>query len=100
MTDILVKIKNLSIITIIASLIIGLVLIIRPGETLQIVSLICGVSVILLGIAAWIIYFVKDNSMFMAVLGTISLIADVNLLMDENGFGGFRYIEHVLNTKA
>ena len=25
---------------------------------------------------------------------------DVNLLMDENGFGGFRYIEHVLNTKA
>ena len=77
MTDILVKIKNLSIITIIASLIICLVLIIRPGETLQIVSLICGVSVILLGIAAWIIYFVKDNSMFMAVLGTISLIAGI-----------------------
>lgn len=77
MTDILVKIKNLSIITITASLIIGLVLIIRPGETLQIVSLICGVSVILLGVAAWVLYFVKGNSMFMAILGTISLVAGI-----------------------
>ncbi len=77
MTDILVKIKNLSIITIVASLIIGVVLIIKPGETLQVVSLICGVSVILLGVAAWIMYFVKDNSMFMAILGTISLIAGI-----------------------
>ena len=77
MTDILIKIKNLSIITIVASLVIGLVLIIKPGETLQVVSLICGVSVILLGVAAWIIYFAKDNSMFMAILGTISLIAGI-----------------------
>lgn len=77
MTDILIKIKNLSIITIVASLVIGLVLIIKPGETLQVVSLICGVSVILLGITAWIIYFAKDNSMFMAILGTISLIAGI-----------------------
>ncbi len=77
MTDILVKIKNLSIITIVASLVIGLVLIIKPGETLQVVSLICGVSLILLGVAAWISYFVKDNAMFMAVLGTISLIAGI-----------------------
>lgn len=77
MTDILVKIKNLSIITIITSLVIGLVLIIKPGETLQVVSLICGVSLILLGAAAWINYFVKDNAMFMAVLGTISLIAGI-----------------------
>lgn len=77
MTDILVKIKNLSIITIITSLVIGLVLIIKPGETLQVVSLICGISLILLGAAAWISYFVKDNSMFMAVLGTISLIAGI-----------------------
>lgn len=77
MTDILVKIKNLSIITIVASLIIGLVLIIKPGETLQVVSLICGVSLILLGITAWISYFAKGNSMFMAILGTISLIAGI-----------------------
>lgn len=77
MTDILVKIKNLSIITIVASLVIGLVLIIKPGETLQVVSLICGVSLILLGVVAWISYFVKDNAMFMAVLGTISLIAGI-----------------------
>ena len=77
MTNILIKIKNLSIITIITSFVIGIVLIIKPGETLQVVSLICGISLILLGAAAWISYFVKDNSMFMAVLGTISLIAGI-----------------------
>lgn len=77
MTDILVKIKNLSIITIVASLIIGLVLIIKPGETLQTVSLICGAAVILLGVTAWAMYFAKGNSMFMAILGTISIVAGV-----------------------
>lgn len=77
MTDFLVKIKHLSIITVLASLIIGVVLIVRPDEALQTVSLICGVTIILLGIGSWIYYFVKDNLLFLAIMGTLALITGI-----------------------
>lgn len=77
MTNFLMKLKRLSIITIIASVIIGIVLIVKPDTALQTVSIICGVTVILLGIGSWIYYFAKDNSVFMAVMGTLALIAGI-----------------------
>jgi len=77
MNDFLVKIKNLSLITIIASVIIGMVLLIKPDEALQFVSLVCGITVLLLGIGCWITYFAKNNSIFMAVVGTLALIVGI-----------------------
>lgn len=77
MTNFLVKIKNLSVITILASLIIGIILIIRPDGALHFVSLFCGASIILLGIGSWIYFFAKDNSVFMAVTGTLALITGI-----------------------
>lgn len=77
MTDFLIKLKHLSIITVLASLIIGVVLIVKPDEALQIVSLIFGVTIILLGVASWIYYFAKDNFVFLAIMGTIALITGI-----------------------
>ena len=48
------KIKNLSIITIISSAVMGIVLLARPGETLYVVSMICGITMIALGVGALI----------------------------------------------
>lgn len=62
MNKFLVKIKNLSLITIVASVIIGLVLLIKPDEALQFVSLICGVTILILGIGCWVTYFANKNS--------------------------------------
>lgn len=39
-------------------------------------------------------YMYEGNSYVL----TIPAGTDVDLLMDENGFGGFRYIEKVLNN--
>lgn len=77
MNGFLMKIKNLSLITIIASVIIGMVLLIRPDEALQFVSLVCGITVLLLGIGCWVTYFAKNNSIFMAVVGTLALIVGI-----------------------
>lgn len=77
MNKFLVKIKNLSLITIVASVIIGLVLLIKPDEALQFVSLICGLTILILGIGCWVTYFAKNNSVFMAVVGTLSLIVGI-----------------------
>lgn len=77
MTNFLVKIKQLSVITVLASLIIGVVLLVRPDEALQIVSLIFGVTIILLGVGSWISYFVKDSSVFLAIMGTLALIMGI-----------------------
>lgn len=77
MTNFLVKIKNLSIITIIASLVVGLVLLIKPNEALQFVSLFCGAIIILIGIGSWIYYFAKDSSPLLAISGTIELIVGI-----------------------
>lgn len=77
MKDFFVKIKNLSIITIIASLIIGVILLIRPEETLRYISLFCGATLIALGAAAWISYFSKTKSTLQAILGTVSAVAGI-----------------------
>lgn len=77
MRELFIKIKNLSIITVIVSLLIGVVLIIRPGESLKLVSLLCGITVIALGIAALFSYFTKYKTTVLAVLGVISIIGGI-----------------------
>lgn len=74
MSEFFIKIKNLSLITIIASVIIGVVLLVKPDEALQFVSLICGITILLLGVGCWISFFTRFNSVFMAAVGTLSLI--------------------------
>lgn len=71
------KIKNLSIITIIASAVMGVVLLARPGETLYVVSMICGITMIALGVGALISYFVKDRNMLLIILAVISVIMGI-----------------------
>lgn len=71
------KIKNLSIITVIASAVMGVVLLARPDETLYVVSMICGITVIALGIGALISYFVKDRNLFLLILAVISVIVGI-----------------------
>lgn len=71
------KIKNLSIITIIASAVMGIVLLARPGETLYVVSMICGITMIALGVGALISYFVKDRNMLLIILAVISVIMGI-----------------------
>lgn len=79
MREFLIKIKNLSLITIAAGFIIGIVLLVRPDETVQFISILCGVTVIMLGIGAWISYFIKFKSTILAILGTLAVIAGIIL---------------------
>lgn len=105
MTNILAKLKNLSIITIVASFVIGLVLVIKPSETLQFVSLLTGATMILLGISAWIYYFVKDKAMFMAVLGSIAIMSGIIVCVKYKSiisfmlilFGGFLIVSGIVD---
>lgn len=71
------KIKNLSIITIISSAVMGIVLLARPGETLYVVSMICGITMIALGVGALISFFVKDRNMLLIILAVISVIMGI-----------------------
>lgn len=71
------KIKNLSIITIISSAVMGIVLLARPGETLYVVSMICGITMIALGVGALISYFLKDRNMLLIILAVISVIMGI-----------------------
>ena len=77
MKDLLIKIKNFSIITIIASFVIGLVLLIWPNESITAVSILTGVTAILLGVTAWISYFAKEKSIVLATAGTVCIIIGV-----------------------
>ena len=105
MTNILAKLKNLSIITIVASFVIGFVLVIKPSETLQFVSLLTGATMILLGIGAWIYYFVKDKAMFMAVLGSIAIMIGIIVCVKYKSiisfmlilFGGFLIVSGIVD---
>ena len=74
MKEILVKIKNLSIITIIASFVIGIVLLAWPDKSITVVSILTGATTILLGVTAWISYFAKEKSIVLAVAGTVCII--------------------------
>ena len=77
MKDLLIKIKNLSIITIVASFVMGLVLLIWPNQSISIVSIITGATMIVLGVVSWISYFAKEKSVLLASAGTISLIVGI-----------------------
>ena len=77
MKDLLIKIKNFSIITIIASFVIGLVLLIWPNESITAVSILTGITTILLGVTAWISYFAKEKSIILATAGTVCIIIGV-----------------------
>ena len=74
MKEILVKIKNLSIITIIASFVIGIVLLAWPDKSITVVSILTGATTILLGVTAWISYFAKEKSIVLAAAGTVCII--------------------------
>ena len=77
MKDLLIKIKNFSIITIIASFVLGLVLLIWPNESITAVSILTGVTTILLGVTAWISYFAKEKSIILATAGTVCIIIGI-----------------------
>lgn len=79
MREILIRIKNLSLITIAAGFIIGIILLVRPDESVEFISILCGATVIMLGVGAWISYFTKFRSTFLAILGTLAVIAGIIL---------------------
>lgn len=79
MREILIRIKNLSLITIAAGFIIGIILLVRPDESVEFISILCGATVIMLGVGAWISYFTKFRSTFLAILGTIAVVAGIIL---------------------
>ena len=85
MRELFVKLKSLSIITVVAGLVIGIILLVKPSETVRLVSIMCGVTVILLGIGAWISYFSKWKSALLAVLGTLAIIAGIILCVKYEG---------------
>lgn len=77
MKDLFIQIKNLSIITMLIGLLVGIILIIWPSEAVGFVSILCGVTVILLGAGAWFSYFTKFKSTILAILGTMAVIAGI-----------------------
>lgn len=79
MREILIRIKNLSLITIAAGFIIGIILLVKPDESVEFISILCGATVIMLGVGAWISYFTKFRSSFLAILGTLAVIAGIIL---------------------
>lgn len=79
MREILIRIKNLSLITIAAGFIIGIILLVKPDESVEFISILCGATVIMLGVGAWISYFTKFRSTFLAILGTLAVIAGIIL---------------------
>lgn len=79
MKEFFAKLKNLSLITIAAGLITGILLLFQPGETVQFVSMLCGITVITLGVGAWISYFTKVKSTILAILGSLAIIAGIVL---------------------
>lgn len=79
MREILIRIKNLSLITIAAGFIIGIILLVKPDESVEFISILCGATVIMLGVGAWISYFTKFRSTFLAILGTLAVVAGIIL---------------------
>lgn len=77
MRSVIEKLKNLSIVTIIASAAMGIVLLAKPDETLYAVSMICGITVIALGIGAAISYFAKDKNILLIILAVIAIVTGI-----------------------
>ncbi len=77
MRELFFRFKTFSIITIIFSAVIGVILLMKPEEGIYAISMIVGASLILIGIAAWISYLVKDRLAFLAVMGTILFVGGI-----------------------
>lgn len=77
MRNMAVYLKNLSIITMIAGLITGIILIAKPEQSVQFICIIFGAVLILLGIGSVISYFTKLKLTFLAVIGVILVIIGV-----------------------
>ncbi len=77
MKELFLRFKNLSIITVVFSAVTGIVLLIRPEETVKFISILCGALLILLGIGAWASYFAKSKIFLLQILGTLSVIAGI-----------------------
>lgn len=77
MKELFLRLKNLSIITVVFSAVTGIVLLIRPEETVKFISILCGALLILLGIGAWASYFAKSKIFLLQILGTLSVIAGI-----------------------
>ena len=52
-------------------------LLIWPNESITAVSILTGVTTILLGVTAWISYFAKEKSIILATAGTVCIIIGV-----------------------
>lgn len=77
MRNVAVYLKNLSLITMIAGLITGIILIAKPEQSVQFICIIFGAVLILLGIGSVISYFTKLKLTFLAVIGVILVIIGV-----------------------
>lgn len=77
MKDLFLRLKNLSIITVVFSALTGVVLLVKPEETVKFISILCGALLILLGIGAWASYFTKSKIFLLQILGTLSVIAGI-----------------------
>lgn len=77
MRNVAVYLKNLSVITMIAGLITGIILIAKPEQSVQFICIIFGAVLILLGIGSVISYFTKLKFTFLAVIGVILVIIGV-----------------------
>jgi uncharacterized membrane protein HdeD (DUF308 family) len=82
MKQFFIKAKNLSLITIITGLVTGLVLLIKPEQTVQFVSILCGVTIILLGVGAWVSYLTRFKSIILTILGTLAIIGGIVLCVN------------------
>lgn len=75
MKNIAVYLKQLSLITMIAGVIAGIVLIAKPVESVQFICIIFGTVIIFLGAGSLLLYFTKLKFTFIAVLGVLMMIA-------------------------
>lgn len=77
MRNIAVYLKNLSVITMIASFITGIILIAKPEQSVQFICIIFGAVMILLGIGSLVSYFTKMKLTLLAVIGILTIIIGV-----------------------
>lgn len=77
MKNISLYLKKLSLITMIAGVLAGIVLIVKPQQSVQFICIIFGAITILLGAGSLYLYFTKLKFTFIAVLGVLLMIAGI-----------------------
>lgn len=55
----------------------GIVLLARPDETLYVISMLCGITTIALGVGAAVSYFAKDRNILLIILAVIAIIGGI-----------------------